>query len=262
MNALQFPPTAVFRLQSRYARPLISFQPTGRVFIFNLFPTDEQKKTYTTAHSRLSLLRWPDPKVFLQSHKKKTCNHTNVRCFSTKVNGVNMTNEKEKPHLVASTKANLEVENYKEQLNTQLESIAKWNSLEEPAKEKAVSKFMRAIGQLFLDYFHNHLEEAKACGQIHKSLLKDMDKTIDNFYVTPLMSSLELASSWEEPWGRACLGRTNMVAFTSLFGDLTGELDIESLIVYMDKRKQNAVIDSDIIPKNTPKSHWWWFVNK
>lgn len=57
--------------------------------------------------------------------------------------------------------------------------------------------------------------------------------------------------------------RTNIEAFQAMFGEITGQFGewiMEDFRDTMKACKSAAIVLKDEeIPKNIPKSHWWWF---
>ncbi|MCE5317512.1 MAG: hypothetical protein LLG04_09175 [Parachlamydia sp.] len=150
-------------------------------------------------------------------------------------------------------------EQYQTQLLNQLVSIVEWRQYEDSEKKKAIWKFMDAIGNLYMDYFHDHQAQAKASLPLYKENLKHEFRQIIRLYVHQLMFRLENADELEEPWDIACRGRTNIEAFNAMFGEAIDTLPTTEIEKYMQAWKGRISLNKDEVPKNALKSHWWWF---
>lgn len=148
---------------------------------------------------------------------------------------------------------------YLDKLTALLKSAKEWENIEGFAYEIAVENFMIELGQLYLEYFQFHPEDAKICAIDFQPLLPLLVEPINENYISPIMRGINHADSWDDPWERACWLRTNIEAFHTLFGDIAGRLDDEDIIEYMEGMKGSAVISYDKIPKVVTKNHWWWF---
>jgi hypothetical protein len=140
-----------------------------------------------------------------------------------------------------------------------VQSIKRWRKLPERDKMNPIHQFMHALGNLYLEYFQSHLEEAKAIGKAHQNLLKDEFDTIYKLYVLKWSSDC-IRTHWYDRWDDVCRERTNIEAFNEMFGESVGNLDTENLTESMkSKWNQYEVMYLDQIPVNVLKSHWWWY---
>lgn len=151
-----------------------------------------------------------------------------------------------------------EREKYEALLIKQIESIRGWKDLPEDKQEWAVDEFMDAIGHLFLDYYQFHLDESRAYALKNQSILKSAYGPIIT-YIVNLKHTIYTTDAMEDPWETACLGRTNIEAFISMFDAPTEILDSDEIQSYMQHRKGNAELQKSLIPKNIPLHHWWWY---
>jgi hypothetical protein len=151
---------------------------------------------------------------------------------------------------------------FNNQLTDQLESIKRWHRLSTYNKIYAINDFMNAIGQLYMDYFQYHLDEAQACASFYHVIFKQEFMNIMRDYVYRFFFKLKSADEWDDPWVVACRVRTNIEAFNSMFGGISPEnIPTEEFEQYLDERRDGYHLSQDEIPKNAPRSHWWWFVN-
>ncbi|MCE5318231.1 MAG: hypothetical protein LLG04_12835 [Parachlamydia sp.] len=148
---------------------------------------------------------------------------------------------------------------YQDKLRVQLSSIQTWKDLSGYDQKDAIESFMNGIGQLFLDYFQYHLNEANKIGLEYGKDLVWAVRPIEILYIYKLRKRLASTDEWDDNWEVACLGRTNIEAFHLMFGEFLVELDAGDIEEYMEVRKEQAWIHPFSIPKNTPKTHWWWF---
>jgi hypothetical protein len=154
---------------------------------------------------------------------------------------------------------NPDAQKYQEDLIELIKSIQGWEKMTEKEQRVPVKKFMSALGHLFLDYFQFHLDEANACALQYRSLLNYSVDPITS-YIINLWHSLSGAGEYDDPWETACWGRTNIEAFNTMFKQaLDLPLDPEGIDVYMKDRKGTVSLPWELIPKNAPHSHWWWF---
>lgn len=136
-----------------------------------------------------------------------------------------------------------------------------WQDLPDFDKKLATKKFMNHLGDLYLDFFQVHHDEAKACAEGYQDVLKNELSTLNVFYCLNLVAKLNKSDEYDSPWALACRGRTNIEAFNEMFGDFTHEkLPTKVLDEYMEARKGLVGLSKDEIPKNAPSSHWWWFI--
>ncbi|MCE5317513.1 MAG: hypothetical protein LLG04_09180 [Parachlamydia sp.] len=127
-------------------------------------------------------------------------------------------------------------------------------------KKETIWRFMHAIGDLYMDYFQKHLSEASKCAQSHKEILQKENDAIFELYIIELMFKLEnVDEQFDDPWDKACRGRTNIEAFNAMFGEIVDKLPTDELVEFMDRRKDLAWLPPNEIPPNAPKSHWWWY---
>lgn len=147
---------------------------------------------------------------------------------------------------------------YSALLIEQIESIRSWDEIPEDYRNAAVKKFMGAIGRLYLDYYQFHLDESKDIAHKYKSILDNSTDSVFN-YISKLEYILRSADEMDDPWEKACIGRTNIEAFNAMFGDSIEILDSGRIEKYMQERKGTAFLSNNLIPKNVPSSHWWWF---
>lgn len=150
---------------------------------------------------------------------------------------------------------------YKDQLINQIESVKKWDQLSGLIREEAIEEFMRNIGLLYIEYFQTHLEEANRCALPHKDHLEKAVRPIEMFYIRNVMSYLNNFDAYDDPWEKACWARTNVEAFNSIFGGITRNLDADEMIEFMEGSRGLYSLDKELIPKNAPQTHWWWFEN-
>ncbi|MCE5318346.1 MAG: hypothetical protein LLG04_13430 [Parachlamydia sp.] len=118
---------------------------------------------------------------------------------------------------------------------------------------------MDEMGALYLDYFQYHLEEAQAIGLQYATDICWAAKAINMCYIYKLWSRALHADDWSDIWLEVCWGRTNIEAFHAMFGEFVRELDVAGILEYMESKKGHEKVDLRQIPKNVPKSHWWWF---
>ena len=52
----------------------------------------------------------------------------------------------------------------------------------------------------------------------------------------------------------------NIEAFNAMFEEIIESIDIEDIENCMQHRKDSETINPSLIPPNTPKSHWWWWI--
>lgn len=158
--------------------------------------------------------------------------------------------------------SNLDKEKYEKALFTQLDSIKRWHDLSENEQIKYTTMFMNKIGNLFLEYYQDHLDEALTCGKIYQSSLVEATPLItDNYMFDATKEITNADAAWENPWELACQTRTNIEAFNAMFGEMT-RLEVDpDLEEFMEKCKGSFFLSREHIPKNVPESHEWWFVN-
>lgn len=149
-------------------------------------------------------------------------------------------------------------EEYSALLIKQIETISQWRDLPEHRQEKAVEKFMDAIGRLYLDHYQFHITESRALATKYSELIEDSIIPIIS-YVSNLEHALNTADDMDDPWETACWGRTNIEAVKTMFGEPMKHIDSSGIEEYMLDRKGNAQLKNSLIPKNVPSSHWWWF---
>ena len=151
-------------------------------------------------------------------------------------------------------------EKYRKALTERLESIKKWKETPDTEQMSNIIPFINAIGRLFLEYYQDHLDEAKECAKSYQALLQDNYALIDRYYVQKVAYRIESTDfAWDDPWSKACLYWTNIEAFNAMFEGITNPLRTDELEEYMENWRGNACIDADKIPKRLPESHWWWF---
>lgn len=123
-------------------------------------------------------------------------------------------------------------------------------------KKNVIWPFMNKIGDLFLEYFQHHIEEAKHCGEQHKEILLISSEKIENLYISHLDMRLDMIEEGE--WIRFCQWRTNVEAFNQMFSGIT-QLETEDIDEKMKKAGNSEGISKNLVPHNIPESHWWWF---
>lgn len=150
---------------------------------------------------------------------------------------------------------------FQDKLRIQLKSIKNWESLSNFEKEHATAIFMKTIGCLFLEYFQYNLQEAKAIATEFSKEIAWAVRLINLFYIYRLDSRISSSDIWEDMLEPACRAMTNIEAFQAMFGDFAGELDADAIWEFLEERKDNYSLPPEVIPKNVPKSHWWWFAD-
>lgn len=162
------------------------------------------------------------------------------------------------------TKSNTLSTVFQEKLKKLLISIQGWKDLPEFTREYRVEGFMDTLGQLYLDYFQSHLEEANAIGV---EFVQDLGSTaffIQEHYVS-YKDSIFRRIEWAQEdldgwWLQICLVATNTQAFNEMFETLKIHLNKERIAEYLDYYNgESAHVTESDIPKNMPQTHWWWF---
>ena len=165
--------------------------------------------------------------LLLNLKKEIHSGHTRIIMnFSNKINA-----------LSGSSPSNLDKEKYEKALILQLDSIKRWHDLPEIDQLKYSTTFMDKIGQLFLEYYQHHLEEAKGCGQIYKDSLEAAALIIADSYILDAANEIISAdTAWDDPWELACQTRTNIEAFNGMFGGIVNPLKLDAdLEEFMEK---------------------------
>lgn len=146
--------------------------------------------------------------------------------------------------------------NYPQKLSDEIRKLENVKQKTQEEKESVIEHFMEKIGDLFLEYFQNNLEQARECGEKHKSTLIDGSDTIENFYLSILETTLDLLDEGE--WVRVCQLRTNIEAFNSMFEGIS---QLETALVEERMKRigpSHGLPKEDITP-GVPQSHWWWY---
>jgi hypothetical protein len=133
-----------------------------------------------------------------------------------------------------------------------------------------IKAFMNAIGNLYMDYFQHHIDEAKAClaevqacggSRYQENYGKDLEH-INLYYIWEIVRRLENTDwAWDDPWELACRLRTNVEAFDMMFSEVSKQkLRTDEIVEFVGARRGGPCIClPSEIPKNAPASHWWWF---
>ncbi len=147
---------------------------------------------------------------------------------------------------------------YIQQMISELSFFNDIDSYDEIERGMALQNLMDSLGLLYLEYFQFHLEEAMAFGSAQEPLLRLAARHIDEDYIS-LLRDLTLRLDEPELWERACWDRTRVEAFNAMFGEIVGRLDLEFVERRMQRAKHNFSVEDHRVPRNAPKSHWWWF---
>lgn len=148
--------------------------------------------------------------------------------------------------------------NYMNQLNAKIQPLGNISELPYSKQRIQLAHFMRAIGKLFLNYFHEDLEAAQQCAKGNKKTLESIHLLAQE-YVIDLESKTHGGFEHEyEEWEYICSRRTNIEAFNAMFGNVIEPLNIIELEESMQDAREMGCVSE--IPQNVPKSHWWWFV--
>lgn len=118
---------------------------------------------------------------------------------------------------------------------------------------------MQKIGNLFLEYFQFHIQDAINIGEEFVEDILWAVRLINEHYVYRIQIKLVSASSWDDVWPTACATATNIEAFAMMFGEIVGELNAQGIWEYIEERKDIESLEPRQGPKNVPKYHWWWF---
>lgn len=126
-------------------------------------------------------------------------------------------------------------ESYPVQLQKRLEFLTQWGDPSDERSNKTrqydLYLCMKAIGQLFFDYFQEHLNEAKACGILYKNQLAKALVYIKTYYFNYVNEHVR-GCCWS-----AFKDIEDMNAFNSMFGDIVGYLPVDEVKSYMDKNR-------------------------
>jgi hypothetical protein len=177
--------------------------------------------------------------------------HTRINMNTNKINSL------------SGPPSNFDKEKYEKALIDQLDSIKRWHDLPEFDQLKYTTTFMDKIGNLFLEYYQDHLDEARSCGQLYKASLEPATTLITDNYILHAANEITSAdTAWEDPWELACQTRTNIEAFNAMFGEIVNHLKVDAdLEEFMEKCQGSFYLSRKLIPNNVPISHWWWFSN-
>jgi len=151
---------------------------------------------------------------------------------------------------------------YCDQLKELLASLKTWDQFQnEVDLEISIEEFMDRLWELYLDYFQFHQEEAKICLLDFQELLISQVPNINKHYVAESMSAIISADDFQDPWEIACKWRSRIEAFHELFGYLTGRLEDDEIVEFVEERKDWTKTGVPMQREKIPKSHWWWFVS-
>lgn len=127
------------------------------------------------------------------------------------------------------------------------------------ARDLIFYHFMPALRKLYLSYYQWHLNK-KPLDQEAQEILR---QATVHFWLYGIDLENFLMGTFEDfnEWDRVCIQRTNIEAFNAMFQEIVS-IDIEDIEDQMQRRKQTGVTlsSADLIPQNTPRSHWWWWI--
>jgi hypothetical protein len=146
--------------------------------------------------------------------------------------------------------------NYINQLNVKIQSLADIHELPVNKQRRKKGKFMDFVGDMYLDYFYKDLQAAQLCAQGNKKTLESI-RLLALGYVTDLDSFVTMPfEGFGGEWEVICCERTNIEAYNEMFGEVIRKLDTSEVEQDMQDIREKAECPG--IPKNAPKSHWWW----
>jgi len=174
---------------------------------------------------------------------KREQQYMNVRCYHT---GATMT-----------TFAEEERANYMNQLNVKIQSLADIHELPCNEQRTKMDNFMDSVRNLYLNYFYKDLQAAQQCAQGNRQTLESVRllalgylRDLDSFITMPF-------EGFGGEWEVICSQRTNVEAYNEMFGEVIRKLDTSEVEQDMQDIREKAECPG--IPKNMPKSHWWWW---
>ncbi len=147
---------------------------------------------------------------------------------------------------------------YDKELTSAIKELMEIPHLSDNKANDLLRVFMSTTGNLFLCHYQWHLNEAESIGKEHAEVLRQARPFL-RLYGTKLENLLTGTFEDFDEWDDVCYRRTYIEAFNLMFGKIIS-IDVEDIEEYMQQRKEDTALSSpDLIPANTPKSHWWWW---